>query len=396
MKLLIVSHYFESHHSGVELVAGRLAKDLAGLSEDIVWVASNATPPPSERQVRYRAVGISALNVTERYLGIPFPVPSLGALCRLRREVRHADAVLLQDSMYPVCVAAYIFARLSRKPVVIAQHVGIVPYRNRVFRTLMEVANRIIVRPMLAGANQVIFISEITARYFQEVRFRSPPKLVFNGVDTDLFFPVTPCKKLQLREHLDLAPDCRIVLFVGRFVEKKGLRILSRMVRLRPDVVWAFAGWGPLNPRDWGLPNLIVFSGLSGPSIAPLYQASDVFVLPSKGEGFPLVIQEALVCGLPVVCSAETTGADAEVSAFLSDVPLDENDPEATALAFCAEIDRIFTDGRNRDHGVDERFRFVSQRYCWSSTAVQYLNLIRSAVANSRSSPETPGSEGVI
>src|SRR5215831_19127934 len=52
VKLLIVSHYFESHHSGVELVAGRLAQDLAGLNEDIVWVASNATPPPSEGHVR--------------------------------------------------------------------------------------------------------------------------------------------------------------------------------------------------------------------------------------------------------------------------------------------------------------------------------------------------------
>ena len=55
-----------------------------------------------------------------------------------------------------------------------------------------------------------------------------------------------------------------------------------------------------------------VFSDLAGPGLAELYRASDVFVLPSQGEGFPLVVQEALACGLPVVCGDESTGADAE------------------------------------------------------------------------------------
>ena len=396
MKLLMVSHYFESHRSGLELIAGRLARELVRLRQDVVWLASNATPPPSDGEGGYRAVAVSALNLTERYFGIPFPIPSFGAICRLCHEVRHVDVVLLQDSLYPVCMAAFVFAHLSRKPVVIAQHVGLVPYNNPVFRTMMDLANTIIVRRMLARAQRVAFFSEITARYFDGIRFRSPPKLMFTGVDTDIFFPARPGQKAQLRERLGLPADRPIVLFVGRFVEKKGLHILSRMVRLRPDVVWAFAGWGPLNPRDWGSPNVIVFSGLSGPSMAPLYQASDVFVLPSKGEGFPLVIQEALACGLPVVCSAATAGADAAVSGFLSGVSLDELNPKATALAFCAEIDRIFADSRNGNRSADERFRFVSRRYCWSSTAVQYLDLIRSAVANPKSWPEAPGSEGVV
>jgi len=261
---------------------------------------------------------------------------------------------------------------------------------------MMELANTIIVRRMLAGAQRVAFFSEITARYFEGIRFRAPPRLMFTGIDTDIFFPVRPSQKAQLREQLGLPLDLPIVLFVGRFVEKKGLHILFRMVHLRPDVVWVFAGWGPLNPRDWGLQNVIVFSGLSGQSMAPLYRASDVFVLPSKGEGFPLVVQEALACGLPVVCSAETTGADSAVSAWVSGVPLNERNPEGTALAFCAEIDRMIADIRNEGRRADERFRFVSQRYCWSSTAIEYLDLIRSAAINPRSSPQAPGPAGVV
>ena len=187
---------------------------------------------------------------------------------------------------------------------------------------------------------------------------------------------------MELRARLGLTSDRPVALFVGRFVEKKGLHILSRMARLRPDIAWVFAGWGHLNPRDWGLPNVMVFSDLSGASIAPLYQASDLFVLPSKGEGFPLVIQEALACGLPVVCSAETAGADAAVSAFLCTVPLDEQNPDGTARAFGEEIDRALAGDGNGARSREERFQFVSERYCWRTTATKYLELIRSVAAN--------------
>lgn len=380
MKLLMVTHYFESHRSGIELIAGRLVRELVTLGQDVVWVASNVTPPPPDSKCGTRGVALNAFNATERYLGIPFPIPSLGAICQIRREVRRADAVLLQDCLYPACIAAFLFARSSRRPIVIAQHVGLVPYRNPIFRWMMSLANRIVVRPMLGHADGIAFFSEITAGYFSGTRFRHEPELMFTGVDTAVYFPVTAGQKRESRQALGLNRDGPVALFVGRFVEKKGLHILSRMARLRPNILWAFAGWGHLNPRDWDLPNVVVFSDLSGPSLAPLYRACDLLVLPSKGEGFPLVIQEALACGLPVVCSADTAGADGAVSGFLSAVPLDEKKPDATALAFCEEIDRALAGGGNAGRSSEDRFRFASQRYCWRATAAQYLELIQSVL----------------
>jgi len=375
----MVTHYFESHRSGIELTAGRLIRELVTLGQQVVWVASNVTPPPPDSNCGSRAVGLNSVNVTERYLGIPFPIPTLGAIWQLLREVRRADAVLLQDSLYPACFVAFLFARFARKPVVIAQHVGIVPYNNPVFRLMMRLANRVVVRPMLARADQIAFFSEITARYFSGTQFRHKPELMFTGVDTDVYFPVGADQKPELRRGLGLKPDMPVALFVGRFVEKKGLHILSRMARLRPNILWAFAGWGHLHPTAWALPNVVVYSDLAGASLAALYRASDVLVLPSKGEGFPLVIQEALACGLPVVGSSDTAGADRAASGFLSAVPLDEQEPDATALAFCEEIDRALAERGNAGRSSEDRFEFVSQRYCWKATAAQYLELIRSA-----------------
>jgi hypothetical protein len=82
---------------------------------------------------------------------------------------------------------------------VIAQHVGIVPYNNPVFRLMMRLANRVVVRPMLARADQIAFFSEITARYFSGTQFRHKPELMFTGVDTDVYFPVGADQKPELR-----------------------------------------------------------------------------------------------------------------------------------------------------------------------------------------------------
>ena len=374
----MITNYFESHQGGLELIGGRLVRELLRLGEDVRWVAGDVTPPADDKELADRAVPVRLCNVTERRLGIPFPFPGLSAIRTVAREVRRADAVLLQDSLYPMCVLAFLCATLWRKPVVIAQHVGIVPYRNPLFRLIMSFLNRVVARPMLARADRVAFFSEITARYFAGIPHRTPPKLMYTGVDTQIFHPVAVAEKSMLRGELGLSPDRPVALFVGRFVEKKGLPILERMVRQRPDIQWVFAGWGHLDPEAWGAANVTVFRGRSGADLAPLYQASDVFVLPSKGEGFPLVIQEALASGLPVVCSAETAEADRAVTPFLFLVTADESQPENAAMAFCREIDHRLSDRASKT--AAERYDFVVRRYSWPACGAEYRELIGSAV----------------
>ena len=104
MKLLMITNYFESHRGGLDLIGGRLVRELLRLGEDVRWLASDATPPARDSELGCREVTIRALNTTERRLAIPFPFPSPRAIWRIGREVRRSDAVLLQDSLYPMCI----------------------------------------------------------------------------------------------------------------------------------------------------------------------------------------------------------------------------------------------------------------------------------------------------
>jgi len=372
MRPLIVSAYFDDHRGGIEIVAGRLAREFRRGCETVTWLANRTGSVCAPADERERRVSVPAFNGLESALGLPFPIAAPTALGAIRREVGRADVVMLHDCVYPTNIVAFLVARWLRKPVVITQHIGNVPYRNPLLRGLMKLMTRLVTRPMLARADQVVFISKTTAKTFADVRFRRPPRLIFNGIDSDVFHPVASHgERAAVRERLELPLDRPVALFVGRFVEKKGLHILQHAARLGGDVTWGFAGWGKLDPRQWGLPNVRVYTGLAEASLAPLYRASDVFVLPSTGEGLPLVLQEALACGIPAVCGAETAQADDRLAGLLHPVAVDDRDPQEVAGNVVQAVHAAMAARR------PERLGQVADWYSWSRAGELYLELMK-------------------
>jgi glycosyltransferase involved in cell wall biosynthesis len=381
MRVLIGSAYFESHRGGIEIVAGRLARELQRQGAEVTWFATGDSAPPERGSGCGASLPISAWNITERKFGVPLPLPGPGGVAGIWREVRAADAVLLHDSLYPTNVVAMLAARWHRKPVVLVQHIAAIPYRNPLLRGIMTLANALIARPMLATADQVVFISAAVAEHFGHVSFKSKPRLIFNGVDTEVFgLPPVGFDKGSARASLGLAADKPVVLFVGRFVEKKGLRLIERLARRRPDLAFALAGWGPIDPSQWGLDNVHVLRDLQGPSLAPLYQSSDVFILPSIGEGLPLVLQEALACGLPVICGRETAAADPDAGALIEGVEIEGADADVAAAALAERIDRVLAGQAKMSGAADVRHAYAVSRYSWTQAARAYLSIMTELV----------------
>ena len=370
IRLLIVSHYFEGHRGGVEIVAGRLARALAALGLEVNWAATGG---PAPLDPAFRTIPLRAWNVAERRIGIPFPILSIGAVRRLWLACRAADAVIVHDALYLTSVVARIAARKA----MIVQHIGAVDYRNRLLRLAMRLGNRLVARPMLRSADRLVFISETIRAQFDLPAARSATT-IFNGVDLSLFRPPAgETEKAGDRAALALPADRKLALFVGRFVEKKGLPRLRRMAEARPDIAWALAGWGPIDPSRWDLSNVHVFRDLQGETLARLYRAADVFVLPSIGEGFPLVIQEALAAGLPIATGNETAAADPAATSLLAGVDITDSD-EQTAERFLAVIDRLLAAAPR----TEERRQFARDHYSWAAAATKYKALIEAMLCD--------------
>jgi glycosyltransferase involved in cell wall biosynthesis len=379
MKIVMVSHYFESHRGGVEIVAGQLARAFTALGHRLVWMACDSTPPPTDPAVCERCSPLLAYNGLERRSGLPYPVPLPRTSGRFSNEICDSDVVLIHDGSYLPCLLAQRTARRTGKPVVMIQHIGSVPYRNPLLRLAMATLNRLCTTPALTAAAQVVFISELTRLHFVGVPYKRPPVVLHNGVDSAIFGPAPAgTNRRALRQSNGLNPDRPMALFVGRFVEKKGLIHLERMARLRPEWDWVLAGWGPVDPMRWRLPNVRVFSDRSGASLAALYHAADALVLPSVGEGYPLVVQEALACGLPVVCGDDTAAADPAAQAFLAGVRVLTNDPDATAGAFVGALGRIIEAPDLAETGRRVRADFARERYSWERMASRMLSIFAS------------------
>jgi glycosyltransferase involved in cell wall biosynthesis len=126
-----------------------------------------------------------------------------------------------------------------------------------------------------------------------------------NGIDVSRFRPRDPVVFLAQGTGPTL-------LFVGRLHAQKNLQVLLRaaaeLSSLWPNLRVVLVGDGPERgrleglTRDLGLEERVRFAG-EVPDVLPFLHAADLFVHPSRAEGMPGALLEAMACGLPCVAT---------------------------------------------------------------------------------------------
>jgi len=378
LRILTVSHFFEGHGGGIERVAGELCRQFSRLGEGAVWAASDSDAPPTGN---IEGVALGCVNPTERLTGLPMPIPGMRGIRTLAREVRRSDAVIIHDALYATSIIAMLIAKISRKRTILIQHIAAIPFSSPVLRKLMRAANFLVTGPMLRAADESVFISDVVRKELVGIHGSKSSHLLFNGVDGAVFHraggsaPTLP----SIASTGTLAG--RRLLFVGRYVEKKGLNVLRALAKLRPDLSFFLVGTGNIRPSDWKLANVHDLGPQTQEALAALYRWAELLVLPSVGEGYPLVIQEAMACGLPVVCGAPCDQADPDAAQWLRGVGIDLADPEASARRCSEAIDNV-------DSSSDQKAamaEYARQRYDWGSTAEKLIDLAKRSTGGNAS-----------
>ncbi|MGI8554666.1 MAG: glycosyltransferase [Dehalococcoidia bacterium] len=135
--------------------------------------------------------------------------------------------------------------------------------------------------------------------------------IVPQPVDRSLFRPVAD--RSVLRAQLGLPQQSRLVLFAGRLEYLKGADVLHwlipRVLARRNNVCFCLIGAGewlePLRASPAARSGALLLPGVLPHDQVALYmQAADLFVYPSRTDGLPTVLLEAVACGVPVISRA--------------------------------------------------------------------------------------------
>jgi len=341
------------------------------------------------------------------------------ALWRLRRRYD----LIYSLQMSPLAVVAVIFGNITHKPTVISipstgpgktlrpEDATLmadtltdtdflkVAYNNIMLGDITDLA-----QTALGGRAMIHFLKRSNA-FYQIMSSRSHPYLtshgfrpekiflIPNGVDTAKFHPEPRLRPDPTRPERD-------ILCVARLQYPKGVDVLlhawARMMKapaawraqLKPRLL--LAGTGPLQKQleqlatVLGIRDSVVFLGLRK-DVAPLLQQSWSFVLPSRWEGMPNALLEAMACAIPCIAT-RVSGSEDIIVDGINGLLVEPEQPSEMAQA----LRRVIEDAELAQKLAQEGHATIQRDYQLIHVTQRCIDLYLYALAKERIHPHLP------
>lgn len=370
MHVVVASHYYPPHVGGIEVVAQAQVEALRARGHAVTVLTSDSLDGGG-RAASSSSPGLTVKRLRtndafQRRVGIPFPLPGPRFLLAAWRAVRQADIVHIHDVFYLAGQLTALCALVLRRPLFLTQHVGLVDSPVRLVRVAQRLCYVTIGRFLFRRARVVVVYNPTVRRVVEHyggphVRLEQ----MRNGVDTDTFAPVSGAERRKLRQQLGWPTDRPVVLFVGRLVAKKGAEVVVSAAR--PDYLTVLVGGGRLAVPTAVVDDVRLLGSLPREELPQVFQASDVFVLPTLDEPFTLALQEALASALPVVTTPDPA-YDASWLEGMVVVP-------RTADALAAELVALVSDADRRRALANSARQLALDHFSWHVNVTRLVDL---------------------
>jgi glycosyltransferase involved in cell wall biosynthesis len=353
---------------GAERQTQRLAQALARQGTAVRILTPRDSPDLPENDT---IAGISVYRV--RYPR----VRGAGAAILLARVLwnllRSHDNVIHVHTPGLMLIPAVLAARIRGVPVVL-KFTNLSPEHGIWVQVPQGLPHRWAIKNAARRVDGIVAISSRIARIVEDASWPQVARIP-NGIDLTTF-SVEYSDRSRMRRALAVQGD-PVALFVGGLRYQKGVDVLlkawAKFLRHHPRGLLLVLGDGPDGLRlrhqaeALGISESVDFRGLRE-DVGPHYAAADLFVLPSRYEGFPNVLLEAMSARLPVIAS-RVSGSEDAIEDGLNGllVPPAETEPLLEALL------RLSGDRRMAERLGAEARKTVERRYDINRVAEETL-----------------------
>ncbi len=211
--------------------------------------------------------------------------------------INHKNIDVIQTHGIIVSLAGVILGKIFSKRVVITTHVSI-----NLKKDLMGK----IIKWTFLNSDKILVLTDGIKKSLVNNGIAEERVIVYHyWVDKKIFYKRKDAKKM-LRWDKKF-----VVLFVGRLIEVKGVRVIFDLAKRQKNITFVIIGSGPLSnelsSEAKNLSNILFLGKLDNMDLPLYYSSADLLLIPSKiikqeyEEGIPRVMIEALSCSLPVV-----------------------------------------------------------------------------------------------
>ena len=296
MKIAILTPLFPPKHlAGLEIAAYNIAKYLAERNHEVhvITTLDKGLPKESTEEGfyvhRFKTSKIPILRTVSYYM------KSLFVVKKINPDIVHVQTIFL-------ALSGLLIKKFLHKPYVVYGR-GSDVYLSWRFKNLIS-------KPILKNADAIIALTEDMKRGIQKIWDRDA-FVVPNGIDLDRFENLS---REEFRKRLKIEEAEKIIIFVGGLRPVKGVKYLIEAMKIIIDknrnTKLFIVGDGEEREylenlvRNLNLEKHINFIGqVPNEEVREYMAASNVFILPSLSEGFPVTVVEAMASGLPIVAT---------------------------------------------------------------------------------------------